>query len=191
MPSNAIGTNQQIWVDYNFPLGYILFPFGLVAALWGCIIFGVVGPYMMLFTDKGTGLSRSKEFMFIAIFVFGTLFSAQRFIGACQVMFIEARRLFIVRKLIRLLDDKGNRGEDRFTVRDRFLKKADFIGADIVSIEPYFVQTKWYGKKIMSLLADANYKVTLKGGRVFYLSGKMDKVDELKDVLKGYTNIAV
>lgn len=110
-------------------------------------------------------------------------------VGFYQLFFIELREKFIARKVVYK--------DGVFTLRGWYFKKDSFKETEVVSVEQFKADLRFFGKNILTMLTrnpksrcNFNLKVTLKDGRVFYMPGElgrpevMDRGDELKIFLE-------
>lgn len=163
------------WVDERRMIIWIL-PVSNVVIIGATLIIGIA-VYSIWVEDFGTNLSKK-----IALLGFGCpLFLGGIYmnIGFYQMFFIELRRKFITRQVV--WDGSG------YKLKGYYFKQDAFQPADIASVEEYRVGHRYLSGTILTLLnrtPKANYKVTLKDGRAYYLPGDIERVNELKALLE-------
>ena len=140
----------------------------------------MIFPFLIYFGDEGLGATQEKKLTVSAIFVVIAVVSVYVCIGLYQMFFIELRHKFIVSKVVSL--------GDRYYLNGYYFKKAEFDVSEVAAVDAYPVKPR-FGKNIATALSwspqtkQPNYKVTLQDGRVFYLPGDMNDLDELKTLL--------
>lgn len=145
----------------------------------GLTIWCATVPYLLYFTEREAGGNGSlRKTAVTGLFIFFFLGLLYVCIGFYQMFFIELRKKFLARKV------EYRDGE--FALRGWYFKKDGFQETDVILVEPYSINPHWFSKNIMSMFTRTrcNYKVMLKDGRVIYLPGQMDRVDELKVLLE-------
>ena len=95
------------------------------------------------------------------------------------MFFIELRQKFIARELA------WENGE--YKLKGYYFKTAQFKPNDLLSITEYLTDTR-FGRDIVTALSwtpgKPNYKILLKDGRVFYLPGHMEEMEQLRSRLE-------
>ncbi len=160
-----------------------------VLPLSAIVIFGytlvvLVSLHSIYLENFGGELNR--KISLIAILLVALLIGVYGCIGLYQIFVNEIYRLFIVRKA----ECYG----DKLELRGYYFKKDTFDLSLVKSVESFSVQ-KWRRFKIpwknmMTLFnyekSDSNYKVMLKDGRIFYLPGDINDVEDLKLLLESF-----
>lgn len=179
MPNNSHGTSWRRWrwldkqrsIAWVSPIGSLII-FVLTMSL-------PVFLYIANFVEDSTGVSMTRKasitILFIVFFLCGVYVS----FGFYKMFFIELRQKFIAREVTR----EGS----EYRLKGYYFKKAGFNPSELKTVEEYLTDTR-LGRDIVTMLSWTpglpNYKITLKDGRFFYLSGHIEAVEELKEQLQ-------
>jgi len=172
--TSANGTAQVRWGNddkgalYIAPLSFLAFVFGVSILVW--LFFWTIQQ------DAGPDLIVKKYAMLC-------LFPALAILGG---WFARGSFLVVKEFLTKFIVHTGWVDGDGVRLNGFYFRRARFRLGDIAQIEPLeFDEFRW-----SNLTEDAtNYKVKLKDGRVFYLSGWLDDADGFAAAL-GYSAFA-
>ncbi len=161
-----------------------------VAVYAAVAVFFVYFQYVIFFTPFGLHRSLQEKIGIALCFAF-------LFPGVCYYLYCFSQ-IFIVELRQKFIAWQVTLNGDEFGLRGYYFKRDTFRNSDVECIEPYYADKHWFGKEMGTLLtrtrwSNLNYKVQLKDGRIFYLPGEMEQVEELKALLSGMavTNAAM
>ncbi|MDH5777951.1 MAG: hypothetical protein OEZ33_07055 [Gammaproteobacteria bacterium] len=171
----------KLWIDKR-PLIW-LFPFSLITFLSGTIWFIVV-PFLIYFSELGAGTSEGKKLAVSAVSITSFVYCLYVTAGLLQLFVNEIYNKFIVRKVEQYVS--------KLEMYGYYTKRDSFDLSLVQAVEDYKIQKwGWFKppwKNIATLFnrktePDLNYKLLLKDGREFYLTGYIENVSGLRDLL--------
>jgi hypothetical protein len=181
--SNPIETTQS-WSDPRHFV-FLIAPFGVLPWLGGMAVCAYI-PYMAYFTEKGLGVNEVKKSTVVVIAIIGFLIGLYFLTAAYQVLFLELKERFIVRKAVYQ--------DGEFDLKGYYFKEDGFKAADVVSVEEVVADPRWFSKRTGTMLTrnpkvryNFSLKATLKDGRVFYFPGEMFEIggiETMRDLLE-------
>lgn len=180
MPSEK-KPGSRSWGDPRYFLS-LLMPLG--ALVWlGETIFLSVLPFIYV---RGAVASEANKIAIVILSVMGVFVGLYYTVALYQVLFLELKERFIVRK--------AHYQDEEFDLKGYYFKTDSFKVADVVAVEEVVADPRWFSKRTGTMLTrnpkvryNFSLKATLKDGRAFYFPGEMFQqhgIDELRGLLE-------
>lgn len=185
--ASKVGTEGGVhrWHDPRFWWDATIFPAGVLVSLVVTALLAYA-PYIIFFTPKGEGVALHKK-VEVTLFVLAAfLYCCYRLVGFSQIFFVELRRKFVVWGV--------TYQHGQFEVRGYYFKRGRFHDADVLKIEPYYTDRRWFSNNMGTLLtrnaqSNLNYKLHLRDGCSFYFSSEIEQIESLHAMLSGLATV--
>jgi hypothetical protein len=132
---------DQSWIDFR--VVYFILPLSALVFVYWTLLFGTI-PYRLYFTEKEAGGDAYNKAFLAALSVFYFLCSLYACVGFYRLFFIELREKFITRKV--------TYKDGVFALRGWYFKKDSFNETDVVSVEQFQADPRFFGKNILTML---------------------------------------